>query len=1393
MADRSIRIVMSASVQGLVNGFKTANTAAKNLNTQLKQNEQAAQQVTTSLGLVGAAGVAGAGLAIKTFATFDKQMSNVKATGAATAGELNKLREAAVQAGASTAFSATEAAAGIENLLKAGVAAKDVLGGGLAGSLDLAAAGELGVADAAEIAATAMTQFNLSGRDVTHVADLLAAGAGKAAGDVTQISQALNQAGLVASQTGLSIEETTGTLAAFASAGLLGSDAGTSFKTMLQRLSAPTKENAKYMAELGISAYDAQGNFVGMSALAGQLTDALGKMTPAQRNAALATIFGADAVRAASVVYDQGAKGIDSWIGKVNDQGYAAETAAARLDNLQGDLEALGGAFESAFIRAGAGGNDVLRGLTQGASHLVTALGELPTPILGTTTALVGGGGLVALGVAGLGKLALSVNEINSAWSSMGRNVKFASVGMAGALSAATVGIAVWAQNAAEARAAVEEWKATLDEFGNTTDTTLEKVNEGLAKSREVWWQVGEDQRSAIEIADQYGVAIEDVQAAILGSDDALTRVNKSLATANERYTYGTSGAYLFQQGSARLLETISQQSAEIRKSTTEKQREAAANEAAGIAQDGLTDATRDTTTALEDYAAAQEEAWQATRKAAGVVLDLRSAQASYEASLDEVTASLEKNGKTLDISTEAGRANDEALRKLAGDALDVADSMREGGAGANELSEHMRSARKDVIKAATSLGMSKAEAKAFADQLGLIPGNVNVKVYADTDDALRKIARVRKQVLNLPDKKITVTTDTQVTGGWGSRAGGLPWGDGEGAGWTGGVPRGVSAMSKAVRSIDPGARITSGYRPGAVTATGYPSYHGMGRAIDIVSPNMGRTWDLLRRAFGSQAKELFYTPRGFLRNGVMGGAAPVTRRTHYSHVHLALANGGRLPGPAPADPREDNLLGVDEHGMPLARVRSREWVVNQGASDYYGDALMSAINSRRIPREELAALQGLAGGGAVGSADSAVKRAERELSRARAARRAAKKEKTKAAAEKRVEQAEERLSKARERRSNLRESRTDLSLDVRRGGLISSATSGADGAYGVVDEMRSLALSGDLGKRRSRTLASQASKAEAAVRGLYKEVDKVDKRLESAADNTERLQTISDGVKNALMGEQSLSDLVQEGTFRDVTRTNSRGETWTEQMWDAGGTTAKGLVNAKQGQASRAMAFAEKLNKLRAKGLSGTILEEIGNLGSEKGMQVADALLKDPGQIDDLNKAYKDVAKYSGAAGEYVTDAFSKGGLSAAKSFEAGLVNQKSSLEKQAYNWGVYMANGISAALTGKKTGLKKRARGGQVAPGTPYLVGEEGPELIVPAASGHVMTAARTRHLADTAQAARRFHPAAASGPSVTVALNGDLIATDTNAAVDRMYTKAWDAINTHGINALAQGVGV
>ncbi|WP_100499687.1 phage tail tape measure protein [Geodermatophilus chilensis] len=332
---------------------------------------------------------------------FDRSMSAVAAASQASGAELGRLRQAALDAGASTQYSATEAAAGITELSKAGVQTADILDGGLTGALNLAAAGQLEVADAAEIGATALSVFGLEGSQMSHVADLLAAGAGKAQGSVYDLGMALNQSALVANQTGLSIEDTAGALALFASNGLVGSDAGTSFKTMLQALTPNSAAAANAMESLGITAYDSQGAFIGLEAYAGKLRGALAGMSEEQRNATLETIFGSDAVRAASVLYSAGAEGVAEWTAKVNDQGFATRQASQLTDNLAGDLERLGGAADTFFTELGAGTQGALREAVQALTAIVDAGGDaigfftsLPGPVQVAILAL---GGVAAL------------------------------------------------------------------------------------------------------------------------------------------------------------------------------------------------------------------------------------------------------------------------------------------------------------------------------------------------------------------------------------------------------------------------------------------------------------------------------------------------------------------------------------------------------------------------------------------------------------------------------------------------------------------------------------------------------------------------------------------------------------------------------------------------------------------------------------------------------------------------------------------------------------------------------------------------------------------------------------------------------------------------------------
>lgn len=409
LADRVVKVTIQASIANYVQGMekvRKATAAAASESEKLERLGAASEKVGGAVTTLGAASVAAVALVVKSSAEFEAGMSRVKAATNATASEMDKFRNQALTAGAAFGYTAEQVTDAQVELGKAGLATKDILGGGLNGVLALAASDNIELGKAAQIASVAMKQFNLTGADVPHIADELAAGAGKALGGVEQLGDALNQSGLVASNFGFSLEETTGVLSAFADAGLLGSDSGTSLKTMLQALANPSKQSADLMKTLGINVKDANGNFLGAADLAQLLHDKLGTLSDAQRQQALAQIFGSDATRAATVLYKEAGDGIQKYIDQNNDAGYAVEQARIKNNNLVGDLKKLRSAFQSGVIETGASANGALRPLVQTMTDAVKVFNALPEPLkavaLGTTgvvgaTGLLAGGMLVAV------------------------------------------------------------------------------------------------------------------------------------------------------------------------------------------------------------------------------------------------------------------------------------------------------------------------------------------------------------------------------------------------------------------------------------------------------------------------------------------------------------------------------------------------------------------------------------------------------------------------------------------------------------------------------------------------------------------------------------------------------------------------------------------------------------------------------------------------------------------------------------------------------------------------------------------------------------------------------------------------------------------------------------
>lgn len=366
-------------------------------------------EMAINAGVQIAQGIAGGiGSSITVAADFESQMSGIQAVLSPTAAEFDNLRQKALDLGSSTAYSAAEAAEAIEMLAKNGLDATAILGGAADATLALAAATGGDLAGSADIMTDAMAIFGIS---VENVGDAINGIAGVTVASKFTIDDyrlALAQAGGVAGSVGVEFDDFNTAIAGISPLFASGSDAGTSFKTMLQRL-APTTGPAKdAMQELGLmqfnTAYAMQfladkgitplsnsvmdvedallnymeankmtqaqqekmwsnmqmstffdqqtGQLKDMDEVAGILQEALSGLSEEQKNVALSTIFGTDAMRAAVGLANLGTEGFNELAASIGgvDASLQAET---RLNNFNGALEQMRGATETLQIIIG--------------------------------------------------------------------------------------------------------------------------------------------------------------------------------------------------------------------------------------------------------------------------------------------------------------------------------------------------------------------------------------------------------------------------------------------------------------------------------------------------------------------------------------------------------------------------------------------------------------------------------------------------------------------------------------------------------------------------------------------------------------------------------------------------------------------------------------------------------------------------------------------------------------------------------------------------------------------------------------------------------------------------------------------------------------------------------
>lgn len=732
----------------------------------MEKQRSAAKELAAVLAVGGIAVAAMVGLSVAKYTEFDKAMSQTSAATMATAQEQHDLGEAALEAGADTAYSASEAAAAEEELAKAGQSVSDIVGGSLNGALALAAAGQLQVARSAEIMATTLTQFRLPASQAAHVSDVLAAGAGKAQGSVDDLSLALSYVGPLAGSVGFSLNETAGAIAYFATQGIIGEKAGTSLRGVLAGLQAPSAAASEELKKYKLNMFDANGQMLSLSGIAEQLHSKLGGLTEQERLAALGRIFGNESLNAATLLYEGGAAKIQEWTNNVNDAGYAAKQAAMRQDNLAGDVEKLGGAFDTALIRTGSGANDVLREMVQSVTALVDWYGELPGPVqegalvLGILTGavLLASGATVGLRVKYV-ELKAALDATNTSF----RTTALVGAGAGIALTGLVTILALVAQAQAEAQARTEQYATTLEEGTNTiTSSTREMVKEALAaKSSWLWMQ--ED--SAYDAAQKLGLSLDVVTEAALGNVDAMRQVEEATkvsttSRANASTEYAKSAtivrdAVKGESGSIEEAIRVAEQKQDADASSVESSKSAAA--AYFEAAEGASSLEDELSKLIDTI----NEANGKGQDAISANIDYQNALAKVDETIQKARDGSEGYALTLDTATQSGRDNKDSLVDLAKSAQDAAEKQFALDGNTAAYRQTLEDSRNALIQRATDLTGNGDAARALADEIFRIPPETAWKVIAETQDATDRAIAFRNLWDSIRSKTITLNALT--------------------------------------------------------------------------------------------------------------------------------------------------------------------------------------------------------------------------------------------------------------------------------------------------------------------------------------------------------------------------------------------------------------------------------------------------------------------------------------------------------------------------------------------------------------------------------------------------------------------------------------------------------
>lgn len=283
--------------------------------------------------------------------SFESAMSQVEAVSGASAEEMDKLTEKAKEMGKNTKFSATESAEAFNYMAMAGWKTEDMING-IEGIMNLAAASGEDLATTSDIVTDALTAMGYSAKDSGKLADVMAAASSNANTNVAMMGQTFQYAAPIVGALGYSMEDTAVAIGLMANAGIKGTQAGTSLRSILSRLSAPPKECATAMEELGMSLTDSEGNMKSLDEVVGDLRTAFDGLSETEQTSMAKHIAGQEAMSGLLAIVNAAPADFNKLTEAVQESEGAAKSMADTMnDNVGGQITLLRSKVEGIMIK----------------------------------------------------------------------------------------------------------------------------------------------------------------------------------------------------------------------------------------------------------------------------------------------------------------------------------------------------------------------------------------------------------------------------------------------------------------------------------------------------------------------------------------------------------------------------------------------------------------------------------------------------------------------------------------------------------------------------------------------------------------------------------------------------------------------------------------------------------------------------------------------------------------------------------------------------------------------------------------------------------------------------------------------------------------------------------